>query len=99
MRLRLNGALESGEASVMLVLLGETPLSADEATNEGLHAELLPLANEQGMTIEDGQLRLVIPAEEMARVWDELLPATDSPAVVDRLVDLANALQQRLQCE
>ena len=39
-RLRLNGALESGEASVMLVLLGETPLSADEATNEGLPAEL-----------------------------------------------------------
>lgn len=91
-----SGVSASGDPVLDLLLETEGPVAG---LFEGLHAELLPLANEQGMTIEDGQLRLVIPAEEMARVGDELLPATDSPAVVDRLVDLANALQQRLQCE
>jgi len=39
-RLRLSEPLESGETSVMLVLLGDDPLGAEEATSEGVPAEL-----------------------------------------------------------
>lgn len=39
-RLHLSEPLPSGEASVMLVLLGDDPLGAEEATSEGLPSEL-----------------------------------------------------------
>ena len=39
-RLRLSEALPSGETSVMLVLLGDDPLGAEEVTSEGLPPDL-----------------------------------------------------------
>jgi hypothetical protein len=83
---------------VLLNLLLETE-GAVEGAIDGLHAQLLPLANEQGMTIEGGELRMVLSLDRMVVEGSEVRVGHEAVASIHSMVDPALAMRHRCATE
>ena len=83
---------------MLLDLLLETE-GAVEGAIDGLHAQLLPLANEQGMTIEGGELRMVLSLDRMVVEGSEVRVGHEAVASIHSMVDPALAMRHRCATE